>query len=116
VVHLLMDSLAGKYCVKDLLVALETLPEGINRAYDEALRRIEDDHKAIAYQIFSWLTYARRPLSVIELQHALAAQEGTTRLNRKALPDKHFITSICVGLVEVTEPYPGASPIVTLVR
>ena len=70
-----MDSLVGKHNRAAVRKALEILPKEVNATYDEAMERIErqnEDNKELAKHVFSWITYARRPLSVKELQHALA--------------------------------------------
>jgi hypothetical protein len=119
-VHLHMISLLEKYDRDGIRKALSELPAGVNDTYKEALNRIEDVHKQLAYRIFSWLIYSYRPLSLTELQHALAVREGSTEFNDETLPDTHFITSVCVGLVELSplevEGSPEESRLVTFVR
>ncbi|KAJ7572907.1 hypothetical protein C8J56DRAFT_571023 [Mycena floridula] len=71
-----LDSLASQLTCKDLRLALGTLPEIINNSYNDAIVRIDaqqGQHKrALAYQVFYWLVYTKKPLTVQELQHALA--------------------------------------------
>src|SRR5580698_1643659 len=79
-----MDSLVGKLNARQVRMALENLPEGMDNTYDEAMERIErqdDSRTELAKRVLSWITYAVRPLSVTELQHALAVVLDTTNLD-----------------------------------
>jgi hypothetical protein len=47
--------------------------------YEDAMKRIEAqgaDVAALAKDILSWIVCARRPLTIVELQHALAVEDG----------------------------------------
>jgi hypothetical protein len=96
-----MDSLAAKSNRNAILRALNELPDGLNDTYDHAMERIKDEHKELAYQVFSWIAHSYAPLTLADLQYALAVQEGMTSLDSDDLDDDLFITSICAGLVEV---------------
>ena len=101
-----MDSLVGKLNARQVRAALENLPEGMDRTYDEAMERVErqdDDCKQLAKRVLSWITYAVRPLSVKELQHALAVMPDTTELDPDDITDDEILTSICAGLVVIDE-------------
>lgn len=84
--------------------ALSTLPKEIHSTYDEALDRIDkqgDDDRELAYEIFMWLTHTVQPLSVKQLQHALACNEDTEEMDEDALTDPDILTSVCAGLVVI---------------
>ena len=101
-----MDSLVGKLSTAEVLSALEKLPEGMDDTYDEAMERIErqvDNRKQLAKRVLSWLTYVARPLSVRELQHALAVVPNTSNINPNAIIDEEILTSVCAGLVVVDQ-------------
>ena len=101
-----MDSLVGKLNARQVRAALENLPEGMDGTYDEAMERVErqdDIHKQLAKRVLSWITYAVRPLSVTELQHALAVMPDTTKLDPDDIIDDEILTSICAGLVVIDE-------------
>jgi hypothetical protein len=57
----------------------------------------------LAKRVLSWITYAVRPLSVKELQHALAVMPDTTELDPDDITDDEILTSICAGLVVIDE-------------
>jgi len=99
-----MDSLVGKLSTAEVRTALGHLPAGIDETYDDALERIErqdDSRKQLAKRVLSWITCVVRPLSVDELQHALAVVPNTTEIDLEAIIDEEILTSVCVGLVVV---------------
>jgi hypothetical protein len=101
-----MDSLVKKLNAAAVHEALESLPKEVDDIYDEALERIEQQNegeKHLAKQILSWITHARRPLHVYELQHALAVVCGTTSIDPDNLTDEDVLTSVCAGLVVIDE-------------
>ena len=59
--------------------------------------------KELAKQVLSWITCAKRPLNVTELQHALAVQVGDSQLDEENIPPIEDIVSVCAGLVTVDE-------------
>ncbi|KAF4331614.1 nucleoside phosphorylase domain protein, partial [Fusarium beomiforme] len=107
--QLCLESLIGKTSVKAVRSALTKLPSGSNaydHAYETAMERIErqvPDHRDLAKQVLSWITCAKRQLSTVELQHALAVEVGTTELDKDALPEIEEMVLVCVGLVTIDE-------------
>ena len=78
-VQLHMETLAGQLNVRDLRKVLSSLPEGLDETYDQTIKRIQSqrEHPArLAERVLAWITYARRPFFVKELQHALAIIPG----------------------------------------
>ena len=61
------------------------------------------DQKELAKQVLSWITYAKRPLTTSELQHALAVDPGDSELGEDNLPQVEDVRSVCAGLVTVDE-------------
>lgn len=101
-----MDSLQSKGTPRAVRKTLETLPKDINSTYDEAMRRIGDqgdDDKQVAEQILQWISFAVRPLSLDELQEALAVEADTEKLDPDNVLDLELLTSVCCGLVIVDE-------------
>ncbi|KAJ4265106.1 hypothetical protein NW762_005352 [Fusarium torreyae] len=75
-------------------------------AYRQTMERIKQQqpkHALLAKQVLGWLSYAKRELTVKELQHAMA----TTSLHREAsdadLPYDGRLVSVCAGLVTIDE-------------
>ncbi|EWZ78700.1 hypothetical protein QL093DRAFT_2594685 [Fusarium oxysporum] len=100
-----LESLINKISIKAVRNALAKLPSGsdaYDHAYETAMERIEQQapgHRDFAKQILSWITCAKRPLTTLELRHALAVEVGTTELDEEALPEIEDIVVACVGLV-----------------
>ncbi|KAI9812564.1 MAG: hypothetical protein M1827_004553 [Pycnora praestabilis] len=97
-----LDSLANKNNKKDIRSALQHLPQQLDDVYNEAMQRVyrqEEDDVLLAKQVLSWITYAFRPLSIIELQYAIAVRPGDSEFDEEALPDEDLLLSVCAGLV-----------------
>ena len=84
--QLCLDSLTGKRSPKAIRSALQNLPKGpeaLDNAYKEAMERIEGqiaDSRGLAKQVLSWITCAKRPLTTLELRHALGVEIGEPKL------------------------------------
>jgi hypothetical protein len=75
-------------------------------AYKEAMERIKHqpgDFPKLARMVLSWITFAKRPLTTSELQHALAVEIGASKLDEENLPDTEDMVSVCAGLVTIDE-------------
>ena len=78
----------------------------LSRAYDYAMERINGQSagfRELAIKVLSWITCAKRPLTVEELQHALAVEIGEPELDEDNLPEVEAMVSACAGLVTVDE-------------
>jgi len=70
------------------------------------MERIQDQKRGfqdLAMRVLSWIIYARRPLSTLELQHALAVKIGISAPDKNNLTEIGLIASVCAGLVTVDE-------------
>jgi Ankyrin repeats (3 copies) len=88
------------------LKKLPTGTEAYDYAYSDAMARIEgqlSDEEALAKEALSWITCAKRPLTTVELQHALAIKVGQAEFDEGNKPDIEDIISVCAGLVTVDE-------------
>jgi ankyrin repeat protein len=77
-------------------------------AYEKAMHRIlhgqTDDHRELAKQVLSWITFARRPLTIEELQHAVAVELDDCEpksFDHNNITDLDLILSVCAGLVTI---------------
>ena len=78
----------------------------LRQAYDQAMERVDGQKaglRTLALQVLSWITCAKRPLSTLELQHALAVEPGQPELDEDNLPQIEDMVSVCAGLVTVDE-------------
>lgn len=104
-----LESLTGKRSPKAIRAALTKLSTGsgaYDKAYDEAMERIHgqlEDQENLAKDALSWIVCSRRPLQTVELQHALAIEQGTEHLDEDNITAIEDIVSVCAGLVTVDE-------------
>lgn len=75
-------------------------------AYDRIMHRIEQqpmNRRVLAARVLSWIFRARRPLGIIELQHALAVTENSSSIDLDNIPTIDVIVDVCAGLVTADE-------------
>jgi ankyrin repeat protein len=85
---------------------LNDLDQFLCKVYDETMERIFEQHRRhvdLARKVLSWVAFAVKGLTVIEVQHALALREGDAELNVKGISNAGLIVSVCCGLVTVDE-------------
>ena len=93
---------------------------GLDELYQQTLERIEKqagDDGRLGMRILSWITHARRPLSVNELRHGLAVEysddgEGLEKFDGENLLSPGSLVDVCAGLVLID----STSQIVRLVH
>ena len=110
-----MDSLVSKSSLRAVRNALKVLPTRVNDTYDEVMARIRaqsPDDRELAENVLSWIAYARRPISLQELQHAVAVTPDMLDMDPEALVDKFILIDVCAGLVVIDD----RSSIIQLVR
>ena len=86
--------------------ALGTLPEELDRTYDQVMERIQaqtTDHAVLALKVLGWIHHAARPLGTLEMQHALAVEPGDAQFDEDGIPDISLVLSVCAGIVTVRE-------------
>lgn len=91
---LCMESLRTKTNPFRLKQALRRLPDSVEGYYKEAMQRISEqqtDDRKRGYKVLSLVSRARRPLSLKELQHALAV---TTFLDDEAYEEDDIFDAI----------------------
>ncbi|KAK1241851.1 hypothetical protein MKX07_007674 [Trichoderma sp. CBMAI-0711] len=99
-----MDALSQEPTVGHIESALKKLPRGLDEMYERAMNRVESQGggtRDLAKKILAWVIHARRALSPIELQHAVAVEPGTSELDPKYLPSLEVISTICAGLITI---------------
>jgi hypothetical protein len=78
--------------------------KALDHAYRQAMERIEGQEtgfEALAKKVLLWITCAKRSLTTLELQHALAIEVGESELDEENLPDIEDVVLVCAGLVTV---------------
>ncbi|KAF4957091.1 hypothetical protein FSARC_11400 [Fusarium sarcochroum] len=107
-----LDSLVGKRSPKAVRTILENLSSNSNAskaydtAYNDAMERIQDqiaDRASLGKEALMWISCAKRLLSPLELQHALAIESESQEFDEENLSEIEDILSACAGLVTVDE-------------
>ncbi|KAK8123111.1 hypothetical protein PG984_011781 [Apiospora sp. TS-2023a] len=111
-----LHSLEGTFRERDIHAALADVSNTsqspttlYKKVYAITMDRIcgQDDYrKKWALQTLGWLTYNKRPLKIVELQHALDMEHGRTSLGPEGdMFSVEYLSSICAGLVTVDNEY-----------
>ena len=87
---------------EDMLEALSnSVPRNLFDLYERAIERANRNSphsKRMGMSILSWIYRARRPLTMAELQAAIAIRDGD--MDKRALTPPEVIVEICAGLVK----------------
>ncbi len=84
--------------------ALDFLPLGLDATYIRALDQIDAQPrglKSLALSCLMWVAYARRPLTTIELQHALATSELCSSAEDEELAPIDVVLGACANLLVI---------------
>ncbi|KAI5810839.1 hypothetical protein BZA77DRAFT_347519 [Pyronema omphalodes] len=86
---------------RDRQEALNTMPEGLEDAFEVTLKRInrQKSKSKHAMKIVQWIFLAVRPLSIDELRHALATHPNDTEYDDQRALTTSQIIDFCLGLV-----------------
>ena len=102
---LTFDSLVGHKNPKVIKATLNKLSGGagsLDSAYDDAMRRIENQHpddRDLAKKTLLWILQGKRLLTVAEIQQAVAIELGESDIDPDNMVDCDDIISACTGLV-----------------
>ena len=99
-----MDSIKSKRTRKAIRATVDTLPAELNGMYDNALTRIRyqgEEDASIAHKVLGWVVHATRPLTVQELQHALAVEPAQRDFDEEAIIEEEILLSVCLGLITI---------------
>ncbi|KAK4209554.1 ankyrin repeat and SAM domain-containing protein 3 [Rhypophila decipiens] len=100
--QLQMDFISRKNNRRDIRRSLDNLPRQLSDVYEAAFERIakqNTDDARLAERLLCWIIAAKRPLSRLEIQHALAVEPDDTDLVEEGIPDEEIILGACAGLV-----------------
>ncbi|KAL8635513.1 MAG: hypothetical protein Q9228_007000, partial [Teloschistes exilis] len=106
---LFMGAVKSKTSPDEVRTALETLPGGYDESYQETMERIEsasisdpnDPSGNLAKRALMWVACSYRPLSLAELQEALAIDLQKPDYVTSHKHDKNFLLEITAGLLYV---------------
>ena len=105
----------GKRTVQGIKSTLSSLHLDIHGLYGPILKRVEEQDsfsRDLALKALRWLSYAQRPLTASELQHALAVEADKGSPGVEDLVDVKDLISVCGGLVAIST----GSKIVTFIH
>ena len=97
-----LESLTTKTTLRKLKDALTDLPERLNDTYDQTMERVNSqypDQATLARRVLCWLFHASQPLTMLEVQHAVAVEIGDQSLDDDSIPEEELLLSVCNGLV-----------------
>ena len=99
-----MDHLSELTTLKEMRKALQSYPAHLDQAFESSLERINaqsKSHSSLAYRVIGWITCAERRLSMSELIHGLAIEEGINIIDDENLLAPKTVLKVCGGLVVV---------------
>jgi ankyrin repeat protein len=88
----------------DVKAALNSISTDLPTAFRSTLDRINGmstSRRRVAYNTLMWISHARQPLKVDELQHALAVRLEDRNLDKDNFLSLRTILDSCCGLVEI---------------
>ena len=118
-----VKSLAEQMTLKAINKAVQEIEEHrdkgsdiITKRYAEDMERIKNQgaKSKIAFQILSWVTGTFRNLTLAELLHALATEDGDTDYDPEGEVDEHIIASVTKGLIKIDRDGSPTSRVVRL--
>lgn len=101
-IHAVLDSVSAG----EMEEALDTMPQGLDDAFEETLRRIQaqpENRQTMAMNTLMWISHAKRPLLVGELLDALSIKSSERSLNKRNRPSQRLVLECCFGLVSLDE-------------
>ena len=99
-VHFQITDLCDAARDEEIRQILEHLPEGLYDTYTRIFMKIAKSvSKGTVLKVMMWMTCARRPLHVGELQEAVAFDSSDKRWSMDRIPDGDKIIRSCHGLV-----------------
>ncbi|RFU28955.1 hypothetical protein B7463_g7392, partial [Scytalidium lignicola] len=105
-----MESLADKRTIREINYELENIQNGadISKALDDAYQHIWNrierwgrSSKRLAEMALAWVTCAVRPLTELELRHALAINSDMRQFDEDNITSTDEILSVCAGLLTI---------------
>lgn len=108
--RLQFDSLRDKTNLRKIEEALANFDkssDALDNAYNDVMNRIDqqlDGWRELARKVLLWITHSHRPLSIRELQEAVAIEPQMEDLDlEKDMTDEEHLVSVCHGLVEIDQ-------------
>ncbi|EWG52246.1 hypothetical protein FVEG_11036 [Fusarium verticillioides 7600] len=103
--RLIMDHITSLLTIKEIRKALISLPVNYDEAYLSTFDRIVKQTPSLrdlALNSLNFISYVKEPLRLVELQHALIAEQGMVEVDPEDLHPTKAIISSCLGLLVVS--------------
>ena len=102
-----IDRICVARTIKKIKIALESMPNELDELYRQTVERIRrqpGDDGGLGMKVLSWVTHAKRPLRVEEIQHALAVEvdedeDSSSQMDFDNILSPQSLTDLCAGLV-----------------
>lgn len=110
-----MEFLQGYSTVKELSKALDLRTDDLDASYLFTMERIasqDRQYSSIAKRAITWILYAKRTLTISELQHALAICDTEYTFDERDIPPEDVVATASCGIIKI-QPQSG---VVRLVR
>ncbi|KAG2011584.1 ankyrin repeat domain-containing protein 50 [Coprinopsis cinerea AmutBmut pab1-1] len=99
-----IEALQQCLTITSLRASLEQFPNKMTDMYRTTLQRVENqspEHSALAKRVLLWVNYAQCPLSVRDIQCALAICPQTDTFKKDLVVDEATLIAVCYGLIGV---------------
>src|SRR5579862_9395079 len=103
----MIDELQNATTPNSLKAMLNRAPKGLAEIYhmiiERLLKTLSEDQLRLCRKVLQWTTTARAPLTVDQLAIASAIQVGNNHLDKRDIPFREEILTVCAPLVEILE-------------
>lgn len=82
------------------------MPNSLDGVYDDAICRLRSQTQedvALAFMVLGWTVQSRSPLTITELQNALAVDLESDHFDEDAIIEADIILSVCAGLIVLND-------------
>lgn len=102
-VSLQLEMLLRPRTLAEMRKILKNISAKLDDFYASTLERIRARESEMAFQVLCWLVKQMRPLTVNEIQEALAVEYSTKKINSDAFTHKDDILDMACGFVTINE-------------
>lgn len=100
-VYLSLDNLARKNTPRQIQASLHGLPASLEDIYANILRSIPEEDRSFIRRALLWLTFARRPLTLVELNEAIVMEHNQMDIDENdRICREEMVLESCHGLVD----------------
>ncbi|KAF5576127.1 purine uridine phosphorylase [Fusarium pseudocircinatum] len=105
-----MENLKERTTANQILTTLRQFrigPGAYNDAYDKTMVQIRNqspEQRELARRALIWMAFAKRPLTLLELQYALSVRPGIDALGERDLQNINQIDHVTMGLIRTERP------------